>query len=76
MFMRNDANIFTPYAIMGCAVCPLMQAYRSSTSTDMQIAGANMPCGSEAVTVLNDRGITFVPGKAANAGKQMPMCHD
>ena len=30
--------------------------------------GANMPCTPEAVEVLQDRGILFGPGKAANAG--------
>ncbi len=30
--------------------------------------GANMPCDSEAIAVLNDAGILYAPGKAANAG--------
>jgi len=32
------------------------------------IEGANMPATREAVAVLRDAGITFVPGKASNAG--------
>ncbi len=30
--------------------------------------GANMPCTPEAVRLLTDAGVTFAPGKAANAG--------
>lgn len=30
--------------------------------------GANMPCTPEAVTVFQNRGVSFAPGKAANAG--------
>jgi glutamate dehydrogenase (NADP+) len=30
--------------------------------------GANMPCTPEAVTTFRDAGVTFAPGKAANAG--------
>jgi len=30
--------------------------------------GANMPCTLEAIKVINDFGIAFAPGKAANAG--------
>lgn len=30
--------------------------------------GANMPCTPEAIDVFHDRGVLFLPGKAANAG--------
>lgn len=30
--------------------------------------GANMPCSAEAVALFRDAGVTFAPGKAANAG--------
>jgi glutamate dehydrogenase (NADP+) len=32
------------------------------------IEGANMPCTNAAVKVINDAGLCYVPGKAANAG--------
>jgi glutamate dehydrogenase (NADP+) len=36
--------------------------------------GANMPCTAEAVEVFLAKGVTFAPGKAANAGGVATSC--
>ncbi|MBF7073437.1 NADP-specific glutamate dehydrogenase [Glaciecola sp. MH2013] len=36
--------------------------------TSFVVEGANMPCNQDAVRTFKEAGLTFVPGKAANAG--------
>ncbi|MDF2179547.1 NADP-specific glutamate dehydrogenase [Aliiglaciecola sp. CAU 1673] len=40
----------------------------AENSCKIVIEGANMPCSKDALTVFEKAGITFVPGKASNAG--------